>query len=309
MDNIKSETTGQKRIDTVATDIKKLIANIANGTPAKITEENMNQFLNNIKEAMIAWNTPPKKEKYDGRLRMSILGKPARQLWYDKFSPKETKEYDASNNLKFLYGHIIEHLLLYLTELSGHKVEDRQMKVKIDDVNGHIDAKVDGEICDVKSASPFSFKKFKNGELLDDDPFGYHAQLSGYEEATGTKAGGFLVADKSSGDICFYKPEELAKPDVKTLIKNLNSKLASDVPPERCYTLKTEKNGNKAIPIGCQFCIHKFECYKDANKGKGLRVFKYSNKKVFLAEVVKEPNVEDITKEFANGIKTQAFAS
>ena len=51
MENIKSETTGQKRIDTVATDIKKLIANIANGTPAKITEENMNQFLNNIKDS------------------------------------------------------------------------------------------------------------------------------------------------------------------------------------------------------------------------------------------------------------------
>ena len=156
------ETTGQKRIDTVAEDIKKLIADISNGKPAPITEENMNSFLNNVKEAMIAWNTPPVKEKYNGVLRMSILGKPARQLWYDKYSPKETKEYDASNNLKFLYGHIIEHLLLYLTELAGHKVEDRQMKVKVDDVKGHIDAKVDGEICDVKSASPFSFKKFKS---------------------------------------------------------------------------------------------------------------------------------------------------
>ena len=111
MENTKLETTGRKHIDTIAIDIKKLIANIANGTPAPITEENMNDFLNNVKEAMIAWNTPPKKEKYDGTLRMSILGKPARQLWYDKFSPKETKEYDASNNLKFLYGHIIEHLI------------------------------------------------------------------------------------------------------------------------------------------------------------------------------------------------------
>ena len=298
MENIKLETTGQKHISTVADDIKKLIADISNGKPAPITEENMNDFLNNVKEAMIAWNTPPKKEKYDGTLRMSILGKPARQLWYDKFSPKETKEYDASNNLKFLYGHIIEHLLLYLTELSGHKVEDRQKKVK-----------VDGEVCDVKSASSFSFKKFKNGELLNDDPFGYHAQLSGYEEAEGTKGGGFLVADKSSGDICFYKPDELAKPDTKTLIKDLNTKLASDTPPERCYELKTEKNGNKILPVGCQFCIHKFECYADANKGKGLRVFKYANKNVFLADVVKEPNVEDITKEFTDGIKTQTLAS
>jgi len=309
MENTKLETTGRKHIDTIAIDIKKLIANIANGTPAPITEENMNDFLNNVKEAMIAWNTPPKKEKYDGTLRMSILGKPARQLWYDKFSPKETKEYDASNNLKFLYGHIIEHLILYLAELSGHKVEDRQKKVKVDGVNGHMDAKVDGEVCDVKSASSFSFKKFKNGELLNDDPFGYHAQLSGYEEAEGTKDGGFLVADKSSGDICFYKPEDLAKPDTRSLIKDLNTKLASDTPPERCYELKTEKNGNKILPVGCQFCIHKFECYSDVNKGKGLRVFKYSNKNVFMADVVKEPNVEDITKEFQDGIKTQTLAS
>ena len=287
MENIKLETTGQKRIDTVADDIKKLIADIANGKPAPITEENMNTFLNYIKESVLAWNTPPKKEKYDGSLRMSILGKPARQLWYDKNSPKETKEYDASNNLKFLYGHIVEHLILFLAELSGHKVEDRQKKVKVDKVKGHIDCKIDGEICDAKSASSYSFKKFKNGELLNDDPFGYHAQLSGYEEAEGTKAGGFLVVDKSNGDICFYKPEELAKPDVKSLITDLETKLANDTPPERCYPLKHEKNGNKSLAVGCQFCIHKFECYKDANKGKGLRVFQYSNKKVFLADVIK----------------------
>ena len=119
----------------------------------------------------------------------------------------------------------------------------------------------------------------------------------------------YLVVDKSSGDICFYKPEELAKPDTKSLIKDLNTKLASDTPPERCYELKTEKNGNKILPVGCQFCIHKFECYADVNKGKGLRVFKYSNKNVFMADVIKEPNVEDITKEFQDGIKTQTLVS
>ena len=85
MENTELEITGQKHIDTVATDIKKLIADISNGKPAPITEENMNDFLNNVKEAMIAWNNPPKREKYDGTLRMSILGKPARQLWYDKY--------------------------------------------------------------------------------------------------------------------------------------------------------------------------------------------------------------------------------
>ena len=303
MENIKSETIGQKHISTLATDIKHLISEISNGKPANMTEENMDVFLKNIKEAMLAWNTPPVRTDKEGKLRMSVLGKPARQLWYDKHSPKDRKDEDAGLNLKFLYGHIIEHLVLYLAELAGHKIEDQQKKVEIDGVTGHIDSKIDGEICDVKSASPFSFKKFQSGEIVGDDPFGYHAQLSGYETAMGTKAGGFLVVDKSSGDICFYKPEDMAKPNVKSLIKNLRTTLEQDTPPEKCYEFKTEKNGNKTLATGCMFCPHKWECHTDANGGKGLRVFKYSNKNVMLAEVVKEPNVDEITNQYKEQLK------
>tara|TARA_R110002012_G_scaffold298620_1_gene497164 strand:+ start:2121 stop:3050 length:930 start_codon:yes stop_codon:yes gene_type:complete len=302
MENIKSETTGQKRIDSVAKDIKSLIAGISNGKPAKVTEENMNKFLNNIKEAFNAWNNPVREK--DGKLRMSVLGKPTRQLWYDRYSPKKTKDYDASLNLKFLYGHILEHLILYLAELTGHKVENQQKKVEIDNIKGHIDASVDGQVCDVKSASSFGFKKFKNGELVGDDPFGYLAQLSGYETGMGSNGGGFLVIDKSTGDICFYKPDELAKPNVPTLIKNLKETLASRTPPEKCYELSETKGGNKSLPIGCQFCSHKWECHSDANGGKGLRVFKYANKNVYLAEVNKQPNVEEITHNFKEELKT-----
>ena len=304
MENIKLETTGQKHISNLATDIKKLIADISNGKPANMTEENMDVFLNNIKEAMLAWNTPPVKTDKEGQLRMSVLGKPPRQLWYDKHSPKERKDDDAGLNLKFLYGHIIEHLVLYLAELAGHKIEDQQKKVEIDGITGHIDSKIDGEICDVKSASPFSFKKFQSGEIVGDDPFGYHAQLSGYETAMGTKAGGFLVVDKSSGDICFYKPDDMAKPNVKSLIKTLKSTLEQDTPPEKCYDFKTEKNGNKTLATGCMFCSHKWECHADVNDGKGLRVFKYSNKNVMLAEVVKQPNVDEITNEYKEQLKS-----
>jgi len=302
MENIKSETTGQKRIDTIAIDIKTLVAGISNGKPANVTEENMDRFLLNIKEAFNSWNNPVREK--DGKLRMSVLGKPPRQLWYDRFSPKKTKSYDASLNIKFLYGHILEHLLLYLAELTGHKVADQQKKVEIDNIKGHIDATVDGEVCDVKSASSFSFKKFKTGELVGDDPFGYHAQLSGYETGMGTNKGGFLVMDKSSGDVCFYKPDELAKPNVPNLIKTLQDTLKRNSPPDRCYQLSETKGGNKSLPIGCQFCAHKWECYQDANDGKGLRVFKYSNRYVYLAQVNRQPNVEEITKNFSEELKT-----
>ena len=302
MENIKSETTGQKRIDTIATDIKTLVAGISNGKPANVTEENMDKFLVNIKEAFNSWNNPIREK--DGKLRMSVLGKPPRQLWYDRFSPKKTKSYDASLNIKFLYGHILEHLLLYLAELTGHKVADQQKKVEIDNIKGHIDATVDGEVCDVKSASSFSFKKFKTGELVGDDPFGYHAQLSGYETGMGTNKGGFLVMDKSTGDVCFYKPDELAKPNVPNLIKTLQDTLKRNSPPDRCYQLSETKGGNKSLPIGCQFCAHKWECYQDANDGKGLRVFKYSNRYVYLAQVNRQPNVEEITKNFTEELQT-----
>ena len=70
MENIKSETTGQKRIDTIATDIKNLVAGISNGKPANVTEENMDKFLTNIKEAFNSWNNPIREK--DGKLRMSV---------------------------------------------------------------------------------------------------------------------------------------------------------------------------------------------------------------------------------------------
>ena len=44
MVNTKSETTGQKHISTLVSDIKKLITDVSNGKPAPITEENLNKF-------------------------------------------------------------------------------------------------------------------------------------------------------------------------------------------------------------------------------------------------------------------------
>jgi hypothetical protein len=87
------------------------------------------------------------------------------------------------------------------------------------------------------------------------------------------------------------------------LIKNLRESLEKDTPPEKCYEFKTEKNGNKTLATGCMFCPHKWECHSDANDGKGLRVFKYSNKNVMLAEVVKEPNVDEITNQYKEQLK------
>ena len=47
MENIKLETTGQKHtktLDTLAVDIKRLIANISKGKPAKVSEEQLKEL-------------------------------------------------------------------------------------------------------------------------------------------------------------------------------------------------------------------------------------------------------------------------
>ena len=47
-----------------------------------------------------------------------------------------------------------------------------------------MDCKIDGIVTDVKSASSFGFKKFKDGQLgLVDDPFGYIDQIKAYAHA------------------------------------------------------------------------------------------------------------------------------
>ena len=92
----------------------------------------------------------------------------------------------------------MEHLILFLAELSGHKVTDQQKKVTVDGIVGHMDSKIDGEVVDVKTASSHSFKKFKDGSLYGDDPFGYVAQLSGYEENEDSDKGGFLALNKAT---------------------------------------------------------------------------------------------------------------
>jgi len=295
MESIKLETIGKKHtksLDTLIPDIYKLLANVSENKKVKVTDKQLNKFLNNITETVKDFTNPIKRDKK--KLRMSSIGKPTRQLWYDKNNPPQKSEPDPVLQLKFLYGHFIEHLILFLADLSGHEVSDEQKKVDVYGVVGHMDSKIDGEVVDVKTASAYSFKKFKEGTLYGDDPFGYIAQLSGYEENEPTSKGGFLAINKSSGELALFRPDDLMKPNVKHLISEVKDKLSKDEPPERCYQpIPHEKGGNMKLPIGCFYCHHKIECHSDANEGKGLRIFNYAKSKVYLTKVVKEPKVEE----------------
>ena len=277
-----------KKLENLVSDIYSVLSPLTEGEALDISDEDIDDFGEAIKDVVRHWATP--KARDSNTLRMSNIGKHSRQLWYDLKYKREESSFENSHlPIKFLYGHLLEEVLLFLVKMSGHKVEDEQKEVEVKGVKGHIDCKIDGEVIDIKTASGFAFNKFRNGTLREDDPFGYMAQLAGYEEAEGTTNGGFLVINKESGELTLYQPEELDKPYAPKIIEDIKESLNNNEPPEVCYEPIPEgKSGNMKLPKNCVYCNHKFRCYPD------LRVFKYSKGLVYFTEIVNEPKVEEV---------------
>ena len=282
-----------KSLNNLIEDIYKNIQPICDGESLDLSEEQIDKFGEDLKNVLRNWSSPTVR---DSRftLRMSNVGKPLRQLWYDNKSEMDSSVTPITM-IKFLYGHILEEVVLMLARLSGHEVSDEQKEVTVNDVKGHMDCKIDGEVVDVKTASSFAFKKFKYGTLPDDDPFGYISQLSGYEQSEGTTGGGFLVINKETGELTFYAPDEFDKIDTGKRIKTIRKAFKSKTPPDKCYPEIPEgTKGNMKIHRGCSYCPHKFVCHSDSNDGQGLRGFRYAKGVVYFTKVVKEPNVEEV---------------
>ena len=282
-----------KSLNNLIEDIYKNIQPICDGEALDLSEEQIDKFGEDMKNVLRNWSSPTVR---DSRftLRMSNVGKPLRQLWYDNKSEMDSSVTPITM-IKFLYGHILEEVVLMLARLSGHEVSDEQKEVTVNDVKGHMDCKIDGEVVDVKTASSFAFKKFKYGTLPDDDPFGYISQLSGYEQSEGTTGGGFLVINKETGELTFYAPDEFDKIDTGKRIKTIRKAFKSKTPPDKCYPEIPEgTKGNMKIHRGCSYCPHKFVCHSDSNDGQGLRGFRYAKGVVYFTKVVKEPNVEEV---------------
>ncbi len=286
-----------KNLDTLVDDIYSTISTLTKGKDIKLTDQDLKVFGEDMASALKHWATPRGADKANvNTLRMSNIGKPSRQLWYDMNSKNvSARELESSTMIKFLYGHLLEVLVLFFVKMSGHKIDSEQKEISVSGIKGHMDCKIDGEVVDVKTASGFAFKKFKDGTLAEQDNFGYLAQLAGYEEAEGTNNGGFLVLNKETGELTLFKPEELDKPNIKDRIKSIKSIVKKKKPPKFCYEPIPEgKAGNMKLARGCTWCPYKFECHKDSNDGQGLRGFQYSTGPVYFTTIKKIPNVQEV---------------
>ena len=279
----------KQKITTLIPDIHKLLTDGKEG----FSEKNIQEFFQALRTDIEEFLSPETRDN-KGRLRMSAIGKHDRQLWYE-FNDKKKKPVSSQLKLRFFFGNLVESFILFLVQEAGHKVTDRQKEVVIDSIKGHIDAKIDGVVVDVKSASDFGFKKFKEHTLFRDDPFGYIGQLSGYVQAEGGDSGYFLAYNKSTAEMTLVEIDELTMIDAQKRIAALKKVMKQKDAPERCYADKPEgKSGNRVIDVNCTFCDYRYECWADANGGEGLRVFDYKRLPKYFSHIEKEPLVEEL---------------
>lgn len=260
-------------------------------------EQLVEELGRSIAQTVAARLQEPRRER-EPSLRISNLGKGDRQIWYELKGKGDKEPLEPEARIKFLFGDIWESIMLYLAKEAGHEVTHEQATVEVNGVVGHNDAIIDGVVVDVKTASKFSFQKFKSGKLREDDPFGYMEQLSGYSKAHGGLDGAFLVVEKERGNLTLLKvdAEELANLNIEDRIDHLREVLASDEEPERCYEpVEHGKSGNLALGVNCSYCPFKFHCWRDANDGMGLRTFIYSDGPKRLVHVEKEPQVLEVS--------------
>lgn len=282
-----------KKINTLVNDIYDLFTLKPIDKPVQEVDSLIDNFGNMLKLHIkdFLYERPASSSG----LRLSGIGKPNRQVWYEINSKVTEENLPPSLRIRFLYGYILEELLLLFAQIAGHKVEAQQKEVKLEGVLGHQDAIIDNVLVDCKSASGRGFEKFKKNTLVSDDPFGYIAQISAYAEANGLDQAAFLAIDKSTGEICLAPIHQMEMINATRRIKELKTLVKTKTPPAKCYSdIEDGKSGNRKLAIGCVYCKFKEKCWSESNEGKGLRVFKYSNGNRYLTQVVKTPDVEEI---------------
>lgn len=286
-----------KTIDTLVEDIHTVLRD-----GVDVSDEVCESFATKI-AVMLQDRLQPREER-KGTLRMSAMGKPDRQLYYEVNSKDKALPLDQDAYMKFIMGDLVEELLIMLTKLAGHKVEGEQTELMIEGVKGHRDLVIDGMTVDTKSASPFGFDKFVAGLTEDKDSFGYISQMNSYIEAaqddpvvTDKERGAFLVMQKVTGALTL--DIHTKSRDVAAQFRRQKEVVKGPL-PERCFepvedgytnpkTKQFMPNGNLKLPMNCSYCAFKHECHE------GIRTFQGKGFPKYLTKVVKLPKMEEIT--------------
>ena len=210
-----------------------------------------------------------KRDKFG--LRMSNVGRPTCQLWFEKNEPEKALPLPTTFVMNMMIGDIVEAVFKGLLKEAGVPYEDdAKVTLDLDDdtsVSGTYDIVIDGAVDDIKSASNWSYtNKFESFDTLrQGDAFGYVAQLAGYAKASGKRAGGWWVVNKANGEFK-YVPATGIDIDQEVVHIKQTADTLEENRFERCFDAVPEKfrgkeTGNMVLTTECGFCRYRFACW------------------------------------------------
>ena len=234
-----------------------------------MTEETIQQVATDVADALRR-QFGSGKSRGDFRIRMSNVGRPTCQLWYEKNKPEVALPMPTNFMMNMMLGDIVEAVFKGLLKEAGVKYEDTE-KVTLDvgdtSINGSYDIVIDNAVDDIKSASDWSYRnKFDSFDTLaSGDGFGYVGQLAGYAKASGKRAGGWWVVNKANGAFKYVPATGLDMDKEISKIEN-TVKTVEENKFERCFepvpeTFRGKPTGNKVLNDGCKFCSYRFDCW------------------------------------------------
>ena len=248
--------------------VHQYMTSAVNGT-STMSSDTINQVANDIKDALHRQFGGGKKRD-DFRLRMSNVGRPTCQLWYQKNKPEVGIPLPTTFVMNMMLGDIVEAVFKGLLKESRVDYEDSD-KVQLDlghiVIDGTYDIVIADAVDDIKSASNWSYtNKFESYDTLKQgDAFGYVAQLAGYAKASGKRAGGWWVVNKATGDFKYVPADGI---DVDTEVAKIDEtcKTVEENVFKRCFEAEPEMfrgkpTGNKVLNTHCGFCSYRYDCW------------------------------------------------
>jgi hypothetical protein len=250
--------------------IKEYLLKLSSGECPPIDDALIDQACEDFKHVL---KKQLSRENREFTMRMSNVGRPTCQLWWQKNHPEKATAPDYSFVMKMLLGDTIEVLSLLLMRSAGIPVESYHGKVTLSladdaEINGEYDIVIDDKVWDIKSASPFAYEhKFKDFESVQsDDSFGYVAQGFGYARAAGKEFGGWIVINKSTGEWRFVEADTSYEDEYQRVINDSYQYITTDKEFARCFddieeTYRGTPTGNRYIAKDCMYCDYKFSCW------------------------------------------------
>jgi hypothetical protein len=244
-----------------------------------MTEETIQQVATDVANALRN-QFGSGKSRGDFKIRMSNVGRPTCQLWYEKNKPEAALPMPTNFMMNMMIGDIVEAVFKGVLKEAGVKYEDTE-KVTLDigdtSINGSYDIVIDNAVDDIKSASDWSYRnKFESfASLASGDGFGYVGQLAGYAKASGKRVGGWWVVNKANGHFKYVPATGLNMDDELAKIEN-TVKTVKENKFERCFepvpeTFRGKPTGNKVLNNGCKFCSYRFDCWDNLTERPAVK--------------------------------------